>query len=728
MTIAELKRLAAENQTKVLESAWMEAVEQGLPPAELGGVLEAVAKKHGGEFAQGLGGFWLDVLGKRNDPPAFLLAARASLLTAPTAAEFRPLAADAYRAVHGTVPHFESILQAAGLLGSQSPRRALRTLDICLVVREGAYLANRYESKVLRAERYDDVMGQFELVDARSTSVSLDPKSLADEYDIVPESDFRVLVQHRVEELRRLIAEDPAAVLIGNCQANNGTIDNETLKDRLVPRYIPAGEWAAWWTKARTAAKRHPQLSLEGRSPVTITCHSAARTLEEEMAPALSAAKTPLAKLDVLGQYVREAKARGVSTKPEFATAALETLSSEVSTYFVRRPADALAASLAVVAAAKMHLGAAAAAPTPTEVMAKLEKPAQAIAELGDESLWPDALAALAARPDARTHLAKLVKLAPAGQLDAVAKRLRDAGGETDLDQAVADAWTEPLEHVEMALWLWKGPAKPATGMPGKTELISRILKNMVDMEHDWSVKPAHRKAVFARLRSGLSAAGFSSFRAAAAQMSEAVAETIKRLVERASGALAESATDEMLGILKEHFFNIFVQREKLDPWADPSIVWTSQAALTRRESELKELVEIKMLENAKAIGAAAAHGDLSENSEWKFAIEERDMLRARVAKMQDELSRARAIEPQAVATDHIDVGTRVTFQRVGGEAVVELAFLGPWESDLENRVYSYQSQMAQELMGAPVGAVVALRIEGLEGDYTVVSVRSAVS
>ena len=174
-------------------------------------------------------------------------------------------------------------------------------------------------------------------------------------------------------------------------------------------------------------------------------------------------------------------------------------------------------------------------------------------------------------------------------------------------------------------------------------------------------------------------------------------------------------------------FFNIFVQRERLDPWADPSIVWTSETALRRREGELKELVEIKMLENAKAIGAAASHGDLSENSEWKFAIEERDMLRARVAKMQDELSLARAIEPQGVATDHIGVGSRVTLKRVNGDAVIELAFLGPWESDLENRVYSYQSQMAQELMGAPVGEVVTIRIEGLEGEYTVQSVRSAI-
>ena len=34
---------------------------------------------------------------------------------------------------------------------------------------------------------------------------------------------------------------------------------------------------------------------------------------------------------------------------------------------------------------------------------------------------------------------------------------------------------------------------------------------------------------------------------------------------------------------------------------------------------------------------------------------------------------------------------------------------------------------MAQELMGATVGSVVTIRIEGLEGEYTVENVRAAV-
>jgi signal transduction histidine kinase len=61
---------------------------------------------------------------------------------------------------------------------------------------------------------------------------------------------------------------------------------------------------------------------------------------------------------------------------------------------------------------------------------------------------------------------------------------------------------------------------------PGKVELLSRVLKGMHDLEHDWgATKPAHRKAVFQRLRSAFAASDYASYRQAVAQM-ETVAVT----------------------------------------------------------------------------------------------------------------------------------------------------------------------------------------------------------
>ncbi|MCB9867224.1 MAG: hypothetical protein H6816_11410 [Phycisphaerales bacterium] len=69
----------------------------------------------------------------------------------------------------------------------------------------------------------------------------------------------------------------------------------------------------------------------------------------------------------------------------------------------------------------------------------------------------------------------------------------------------------------------------------------------------------------------------------------------------------------------------------------------------TTKRAELEELVNVKIRENAIAIGRAAELGDLSENSEYKFALEERDLLQARLAQMQKEMDLFRPLKPGGI-------------------------------------------------------------------------------
>lgn len=723
MNAIQLKQMIADKQLKMLESAWMEAVEENIPAAEFAAPLEALVKSDNLDLAETLAMFLLDDRMKKRTPAEALEAAKAAVSAIPLSDELRTRASGLYRTVYSQVAPkwLDTVMEASGLLSGQSPRRCLRTLDTCLAMQVGSFLANRYDHRVVKLGKFNELFGEFELLDADGRMTRQEPKILADEFELVDESDFRVLVTHRPDELRKLLLSSPATVLIGICMANGGSIDSNSLRDRLVPRYIASGDWSTWWSKARTAAKRSPNLSIEGRSPVTISYHSGGRSLEEEMAEAVTAAKTPLEKLAVLSSYVRDARDRKLTVNNDFVNPIIAALAQEAVTFQARRPGDALAASLAIGAVGRLNLPVSTVAyPSPEEILAQADHPAGAVAHLGEASLWPPALDALIKRPDAAHQLALLLKHTPTNLLDEVAKRMVALNAAGDIEKATAAAYGDPLAHLEFYLWLWKGPAVVPANIPSKIELLSRLLKAMHDLEHDWDAKPAHRKAVFGRIRSALSASDFAAYRAAVAQMSEPVAETIKRQIERGSIVLAESASEGMLAILKESYYNLFVTREKLDLWADPGIIWTGEEAYRRREKELKELVDVKMLENARAIGAAAAHGDLSENSEWKFALEERDMLRARVGKMQDELSIARVIHPQEISVDRVNVGTKVTLRRQSDNGVLELTFLGPWESDLEKRVYSYQTPIAQELMGKELGAAVHLKIDLEEGDYII--------
>jgi transcription elongation GreA/GreB family factor len=132
------------------------------------------------------------------------------------------------------------------------------------------------------------------------------------------------------------------------------------------------------------------------------------------------------------------------------------------------------------------------------------------------------------------------------------------------------------------------------------------------------------------------------------------------------------------------------------------------------------------MMANARAMSAAAEHGDLRENSEWKSALEERDILRARAVKLQEEIARARIIRPEEVPTDSVGIGSKVLLRRVADGRELEMSFLGAWDSDIDRGLYSYQTGVGQELMGKRVGDTIQIRFEGMEGEYRIDSLGSA--
>jgi transcription elongation GreA/GreB family factor len=147
---------------------------------------------------------------------------------------------------------------------------------------------------------------------------------------------------------------------------------------------------------------------------------------------------------------------------------------------------------------------------------------------------------------------------------------------------------------------------------------------------------------------------------------------------------------------------------------------------MEKRQAELDELVNVKMKQNAIAIGEAAAKGDLSENSEYKFALEERDLLRARVAVIQNELGMAQVLTANDISTEQVNIGTRVQLRRRDGQETRDLTILGPFEASLEERIYNYRAPLPTRLKGMKPGDVVSLEFDEGEHEYTIESIANA--
>ena len=208
--------------------------------------------------------------------------------------------------------------------------------------------------------------------------------------------------------------------------------------------------------------------------------------------------------------------------------------------------------------------------------------------------------------------------------------------------------------------------------------------------------------------------------------MDEGVAATVKRRIERCDG-LAQAVRRDMLDTLKESFYALFAERKaQVEPWAAENTLWVTEASLRAREAELKELVDVRMLENSRAIGAAAEHGDLSENSEWKYAVEEQGRLNVTASTMRQELAKAQVMHPGDVPADHVGIGSRVTLKRDGDGQELVVRFLGSWDVDIASRVFSYLSDFGQRTMGKTLGDEVEVKIQGIEGIYRIEALSSA--
>ena len=143
--------------------------------------------------------------------------------------------------------------------------------------------------------------------------------------------------------------------------------------------------------------------------------------------------------------------------------------------------------------------------------------------------------------------------------------------------------------------------------------------------------------------------------------------------------------------------------------------------------AELSHLVNVKMAEASKAVGAAAALGDLSENAEWTAAKEERDRIAARATRMQEEISKARIITPGAARGETVTIGSSVRARDLSNDVVETMTFLGPWDADHDRNIYSYRAKLGLAFMGKRPGDRVNLSTDGGEHRWEIVEVRPGI-
>jgi transcription elongation factor GreA-like protein/transcription elongation GreA/GreB family factor len=162
------------------------------------------------------------------------------------------------------------------------------------------------------------------------------------------------------------------------------------------------------------------------------------------------------------------------------------------------------------------------------------------------------------------------------------------------------------------------------------------------------------------------------------------------------------------------------VKEKKGQNQSDETVIWTTEKGFLETQERIKHLGTVEAVENAREIEAARALGDLRENSEYKFALEKRSRLQGELKMLSDLLHHARIITKDDISLNEVGIGNIVEVADSKGNKTC-YTILGPWDANVDSNILSFQSKLAEAMIGCSMGDKFRFRNE----DYQIQRITS---
>lgn len=154
-------------------------------------------------------------------------------------------------------------------------------------------------------------------------------------------------------------------------------------------------------------------------------------------------------------------------------------------------------------------------------------------------------------------------------------------------------------------------------------------------------------------------------------------------------------------------------------------ILLTSQG-LKELEAELEDLKVRGRQEIKEKIQVALGYGDLSENAEYDEARNDQGKLEARISEIEDIISRAKLIDEDALSTDVVQMGSKVTIKDIEYGDVYKYQIISSTSTSKdkgEDYLTSDESPVAKALIGHKAGDIVDVEAPGGIIKYEIIEI-----
>jgi len=140
---------------------------------------------------------------------------------------------------------------------------------------------------------------------------------------------------------------------------------------------------------------------------------------------------------------------------------------------------------------------------------------------------------------------------------------------------------------------------------------------------------------------------------------------------------------------------------------------------LVALRAEIEQLESEGRSQMAERIKAARELGDLKENAEYHIAKEDQAHLETKILRLNQRL-RAAKVDEETVAPGVVGFGSTVSVVDEASGRAMDLTLVGATEADLKSGRISFESPVAQALVGARAGDTVTVATPGGERRYRV--------
>ena len=143
--------------------------------------------------------------------------------------------------------------------------------------------------------------------------------------------------------------------------------------------------------------------------------------------------------------------------------------------------------------------------------------------------------------------------------------------------------------------------------------------------------------------------------------------------------------------------------------------------------NELQELKQEKLPAVLERLAEAKAMWDLSENFEYKSAMEDKDFINSRIAEITNLIADVEIVEREKdikKSDKVVDFGSKVTVRIEDDDKEYQVSIVGTWEIGIEDGLkISFESPLGQAIRGKKVGDTVKMRHEGGRKDVKIIAV-----